>query len=547
MTKKILTIAALALMMAACSNEDTAQQPAPAAADANTMPFRAVISADNTPTRGLSEATDHKSITAKWEVGEQIALIHGKTIDVVEVLSVDVDAGVATLNGDITNYVANEAVYLVYVGIESSAMNKFKTRLAANFSSWQSITPSITAITEDMITEETFKYFITGQDALEPDALVQDGSLTTINNGFDYRLGTSTLTKTTVGTTDYVTLSDSPTLTSQFAIWKLNLTTDGTTALTATKLGVKDADNDEYITEITPSGAASEFYVVLPESTNFTYKFEATVGTRTYSVKHTGISLAAAKLYRSTLTMSSPAASKTLTAVTTSEVGWRIGSDGKAYEPSGDLPSGVTAVAMIAYVGSATGSATYNHGLAIALTDATIEGGTNSYCKWSDNTSSKAISASASTTMTAHKGFLNGIDATAAFTSTNPPLGADYTAAKKAKNYGVTAPTGTSGWFLPSSGQWLKFFEAAGVDVANWTSWRWAPAPGGGTQADNWTKINALLSAVGGAVEQDWYWSSSEYDKVNAVRVGFRSTGGVYLDETDKGINYCRVRSFLAF
>ena len=56
----------------------------------------------------------------------------------------------------------------------------------------------------------------------------------------------------------------------------------------------------------------------------------------------------------STLNLTSPA------------VGQLIGSDGKNYTT---LPSGVTAVAMIAYVGSDTYDATYKNGLAIALAD----------------------------------------------------------------------------------------------------------------------------------------------------------------------------------
>lgn len=74
-----------------------------------------------------------------------------------------------------------------------------------------------------------------------------------------------------------------------------------------------------------------------------------------------------------------PATSKSLASLTTDEIGWRIGSDGNAYSP-GILPTGVTAVAMIAYVGSETGHATYNHGLALALTD---ESG-GSTMNWSD-------------------------------------------------------------------------------------------------------------------------------------------------------------------
>lgn len=64
-----------------------------------------------------------------------------------------------------------------------------------------------------------------------------------------------------------------------------------------------------------------------------------------------------------------PATSKSLTSLTTDEIGWRIGSDGNAYSP-GILPTGVTAVAIVAYVGSETDEvAPKNHGLAIALSD----------------------------------------------------------------------------------------------------------------------------------------------------------------------------------
>ena len=50
-------------------------------------------------------------------------------------------------------------------------------------------------------------------------------------------------------------------------------------------------------------------------------------------------------------------------------VGQIIGSDGKNYEVGSTLPTGVTAEAVIAYVGSDTDDDTYKNGLAIALDD----------------------------------------------------------------------------------------------------------------------------------------------------------------------------------
>lgn len=266
-------------MTAACSSEDLTQQPA--SQSGQTLPFRATISA-YAGTRGLTEATDGLSITAKWVVGEKIALVHGKTVDVMEVKTVDNTTGNATIDGTVTSFNNGDPVYLVYVGSNATSMSKFKTGLSG----------ATTTITENMIKEN---FIITGQK----------GTLESISEDFDYRLNSSplTLTVTNINAKDYATFATPPTLSSQFAIWKLKLTTDGTTAIAATNLGVKDADNNEFITEIEPSAAASEFYVVLPASTNFTYKFEATDGTNNYTVTYSGVTLAPAKFYRSTLTM----------------------------------------------------------------------------------------------------------------------------------------------------------------------------------------------------------------------------------------------------
>ena len=537
MTKKILTIAALALMMAACSNEDTVQQPAPAAADAKTMPFRAVISADNTPTRGLSEATDGKSITAKWEVGEQIALIHGKTIDVVEVKSVD--AGFATLNGDITNYVANEAVYLVYVGTQSGAMDDFKTELLQTSS-------SSTAITVEMIKD----YFNVMSQS-------QDGTLKTINEGLDYRLGTSTLTKTG----NFVTLSTSPTLSSQFAIWKLLLTTDGTTAIAATQLDILDAVEGIASVNIDPSVVAATpgvVYVLLPASTitGTTYKFEATAGSDTYACSHSGINLTAGYFYRSTLTM-----------VYKASLGDLFYSDG-TFSPT--LVAGKTPIGVIAYLGddpytetgtNVGGSTFTGHGLVLCLRNAA-----SGVC-WSTQASTlefdgqQVTDISSLTRSTNVSGYTNTTTL-----ATKQDAATKYPAAYQAKNYtGLTAPTGTTGWFLPSAQQWVKMVQALGgidgstddlsIKWLDWfdnnhigaTAWETALAKAGSGNYDSMTS------------EYLWYWSSSEFsssenpaDRAFSLAVDAAGTGnwkGFGLPHFDKisTSSNIRVRPVLAF
>ena len=95
-------------------------------------------------------------------------------------------------------------------------------------------------------------------------------------------------------------------------------------------------------------------------------------------------------------------------------VGQIIGSDGNNYGANATLPTGVTAVAKIAYVGSETGVEGYTNGLALALND---------------------------------KGEM---------------IWPDATGASGAAAHTPAAPTTTSSWMLPSQDQWNKMINAAG-------------------------------------------------------------------------------------
>ena len=283
--KHIFHLAALAVMTAACSSEDLTQQPA--SQSGQTLPFRATISA-YAGTRGLTEATDGLSITAKWVAGEKIALVHS-TLDnennpIVDVMTVDevaTDGKSATIAGKATYINDTENVYLVYVG-HNDNMTTFLYYL--DLALQDSPTDLVERTLGAMLAVGT-----------------QDGTLGTISNNLDFRLGTSNL-KQTNGWATFST--DAPTLSSQFVIWKLSLS-DGSNAINASQLEITcgiDPFIDTYT--ITPtSGTLSEFYVVLPASINFTYKFKATDGTNNYTVTYSGVSLENAKFYRSTLTM----------------------------------------------------------------------------------------------------------------------------------------------------------------------------------------------------------------------------------------------------
>ena len=289
--KHIFSLAALAVMTAACSSEDITQQQA-ASQSGQTLPFRATISA-YAGTRGLpTTVADNADITATWVKNEQIALVHS-TLDnennpIVDVMTVDevaTDGKSATIAGKATYINDTENVYLVYVG-QNDNMTTFQYYLGLALQ--DSPTDLVERTLEAMLAVGT-----------------QDGTLGTISNNLDFRLGTSKL-KQTNGLATFST--DAPTLSSQFVIWKLSLS-DGSNAINATKLEIT-CGIDPYIDTytITPtSGTLSTFYVVLPASINYTYKFKATTSTGVnYYCTHSGVSLIAAKFYRSTLTMKLP-------------------------------------------------------------------------------------------------------------------------------------------------------------------------------------------------------------------------------------------------
>ena len=204
-----------------------------------------------------------------------------------------------------------------------------------------------------------------------------------------------------------------------------------------------------------------------------------------------------------------PTPSVALSAVTSTDyLGWRICSDGNAYAAAGPLPTGVTAVAMIAYVGSDNGEAApYNHGLALALSDAK-DGST---CPW------KAFSTDAGQTkQTDSNNFASesGLQYNATHNSEIDQYPAfEYPAFKAAiANNGTAAPTGCSSWFLASGFQWQKMIGAAG------------------------------LSNLG--LQSGSYWSSTESASFDAWFYYFDS-GDWY--SVSKENDFVRVRACLAF
>lgn len=302
----IFSLAALALLTAACSSDEMALNPAdqPSPVEQK-IPFTAVISADAAGTRALTEASDGKTITAKWEKEEKLALIHGEIIDVLEVSSVDATSGAATISGTITSPANDESVFVVYVGHQHVNMSNYVSRLQEIYTSYKADNPESSAIPTSIISEPVNELLAT-----------QDGTLETISNKHDYRLATAKFAVKD----NKATFASEVKMPASYAIWKLNLTTDGTTALKAKKLVMKK-DGEADVTIDLGNSTSSEFYVAFIVSPS-TYSFEATDSDdKTYSCTPTVSALDRGKYYRSTLTMAAAATGNT----------YRVYTSGTAY------------------------------------------------------------------------------------------------------------------------------------------------------------------------------------------------------------------------
>ena len=208
-------------------------------------------------------------------------------------------------------------------------------------------------------------------------------------------------------------------------------------------------------------------WAITPEAATTTGVAAGTTVTATYS---------GTKKVKSVKAVKKAAAAASL--INDPEVGQIIGSDGINYDATATLPSGVTAVAMIAYVGddaeTSPSNTAFKKGLALALEDVSDTktwSQTNVTCLGTQYDNSTKFND------------LAGIANTDALVGHNSHT---HNAASAARDYNSgTHPAGTSAWFLPSAGQWDKMATAAN-GYAN-------------------LKTNAGLQAGS-------YWSSTESD-----------------------------------
>lgn len=135
----------------------------------------------------------------------------------------------------------------------------------------------------------------------------------------------------------------------------------------------------------------------------------------------------------------------------------------------------------------------------------------------------------------------------------------DYPAFKSAVEYGVPAPATTTGWFLPSSGQWWDILQNLGSshdlaqsDQQNSSATENPDAAGFVWNGNVAAALNGWLSEVAAEGKSTfdesmmWFWSSSEYSNGYALAWNVTIYGWLKSSHTSKGFRGY-VRPILAF
>ena len=173
--------------------------------------------------------------------------------------------------------------------------------------------------------------------------------------------------------------------------------------------------------------------------------------------------------------------------VTDANVGWVITGDGSVYQNKAAVTAaGKTGVALIFYVGaagSADASSSIYRGLAVSLTKVS----STKYWGWTEDGSYCLGAQPAEYTEAITD--MNGIKNTMTLAQHSHIIAGydrSHLAAQNAMNHTPAAPSGTSGWFLGSMGQWSKYLTSNGVTPSD-----------SGTASGALSSMNALFKAAG--------------------------------------------------
>ena len=513
-----LLVAGLALVSCGGDDagDDTPTPPTPPTPPSPSQKWSVTVNAGIETTRGLS--LDGSTLSVSWQTSETVyAYYEGSLVGVLHP-SANSDNGSVTLTGDF-----DTAGYTV----GGSFTLKFP--------------------------RQTTDY--TGQA----------GTIEDIAEKYDYLEATPSITAINADTRTLTVSTAS--FSSQQAIVKLTFDQALQSGDVITVTGVPD---DAAVT-ITPGSniaAGSPVYVALPLSSGGSFYTFGFVVTRSGVDVMDGVlankPLQNNRYYGATVPLSDVV---NISSATFSHIGKVIGANGKIYCTVANAGVNSSAVALIAYVGTAgdvetstsvdANASTYK-GLALALTDCsrsntgsgnwTGTGATQPWCDQdhSDEGAMVTCTTQQTTDIATARGWKNGIGLTSELRS---HASHNHWVAKAAAGYSVSRPGNTSVWFLPSIGQWQLMLQGLIAKIDNLSEPYSGTIPrysgeGSGDPKMLSTYFNPVFTNAGATgLRSSNYWSCSEYSSRYTWRVYFDYGRANY---SGKWNNYY-VRSAFAF
>ena len=262
-TTKLFFMAALALMTAACSNDDNDfQTPAPQPQKAERITITATLAPKTSTAASRAVSDGGSTIVSTWAENEHIAVLYTK---------------------DETQYAADATV----TGVDGSgaATIEFEVESGTADNTACTLVYPYTAAKDDHSGVKDAATLLAAQDG-------------TLNANLDVRVGAGTIQTSTPG----LTVTTQPA--AQYAIFKFTTKTSDGGATIAVKPLVVSIGTLDFI--ITPSSATSEIYAALPPISTQDVRFTATGDdSNTYMNSKTGVSFSAGKYYQSVVKLNS--------------------------------------------------------------------------------------------------------------------------------------------------------------------------------------------------------------------------------------------------
>ena len=254
-------MAALALMTAACSNDDNEFAQQPQKTEGITITAQLAPKTSGATTRAVSEGTN--KIVSEWAENEHIAVLYE-----VSSTKYAADATITAVDGSGTATIT--------FTVEAGTANNTPCTLVYPY----------TAAKDDHSGVKDAATLLAAQDG-------------TLSSNLDVRVGAGTIQTTTPG----LTVTTQPE--AQYSIFKFTTKNDAGSSLINVKLLSITIGSQDY--DITPASATSELYVALPAISGQDVSFFASSGTgssiQNYTCSKAGVTFAAGKYYQSTLKM----------------------------------------------------------------------------------------------------------------------------------------------------------------------------------------------------------------------------------------------------